>query len=329
MHIITLGESLIDLFPAETGRRLVEVSAFFPSPGGAPPNTAVAATRLGARTAFIGKVGDDPFGRYLVERLAAEGVDTAGVRFDDYARTTLAIIAMADENTPEFMFYRHPGADTRLRPDELDAGLLRSTRALHIGSVSLTDEPARSATYEAVRIAAAAGALIAFDVNHRPFLWASPAQALAQIEAMIPLTQVVKVNEGELQLVGGSARVEEAARAILAKGPELVIVTLGPRGSYFLTRQHRGFVPAFEVATVDAVGFGDAFMAAMLVQLTRPSDWRRQLAPDRLAAMMRYAAAAGAITAATKGVIPALPTAAQVDLFLSERAQAANPRHSI
>lgn len=329
MHIITLGESLIDLFPAEIGRRLVEVSAFFPSPGGAPPNTAVAAARLGARTAFIGKVGDDPFGRYLVESLAAEGVDTRGVRFDDYARTTLAIIAMVDENTPEFMFYRHPGADTRLRSDELDANLLRSTRALHIGSVSLTDEPARSATYEAVRIAAAAGALIAFDVNHRPFLWASPAQALAQIEAMIPLTQVVKVNEGELQLVGGSARVEEAALTILAKGPELVIVTLGPQGSYFQTRQHGGFVPAFEVVTVDAVGCGDAFMAAILVQLTRPSDWRSQLAPGRLAAMVRFAAAAGAITAASKGVIPALPTAAQVDRFLSERTQAAKCPDSI
>ncbi len=320
MHIITLGELLIDMFPAEVGRRLVEVSAFLPSPGGAPANTAVAATRLGAQTAFIGKVGDDLFGRYLAEALAAQGVDTRGVRFDDYARTTMAIIAMVDENTPEFMFYRNPGADTRLRPDELDADMLASTRALHIGSLSLTDEPARSATYEAVRLATAAGALISFDVNYRPRLWASPGQALAQIEAMIPLAQLVKVNEGELELVGGSAGVEAAARAILAKGPELVIVTLGPQGSYFQTRQHSGFVPAFEVVTVDAVGCGDAFMAGMLTQLTRTADWRSQLAPDRLAAMMRYAAAVGAITATQKGVIPALPTAAQVEAFLTARA---------
>ncbi len=319
MHLITLGESLIDLFPAEVGKRLVEVSAFLPSPGGAPANTAVAATRLGAETAFIGKVGDDLFGRHLVESLAAEGVDTRGVRFDDYARTTMAIIAMVDENTPEFMFYRNPGADTRLRPDELDADLLRSTRALHIGSLSLTDEPSRSATYEAVRIAAGAGAMISFDVNYRPRLWASPEQALAQIEAMIPLTQVVKVNEGELRLVGGSEEIEQAAREILDKGPELVIVTLGSQGSYFQTRNHTQFIPSFAVVTVDAVGCGDAFMAGMLVQLTRTPDWRSQLAPDHLAAMMRYAAAVGAITATKKGVIPALPTAAQVDQFLAAR----------
>ncbi len=160
MDLICLGELLIDMFPAELGRPHAEVSAFRPVAGGAPANVAVAARRLGARlSAFIGKVGDDPFGHFLVEVLAREGLETGGMRLDPDARTTLNIMAQPDANHYDCLFYRNPGADTRLRPDELDAALLRSTRAFHFGSLSLTDEPARSATVEAVKIAKAAGAL--------------------------------------------------------------------------------------------------------------------------------------------------------------------------
>ena len=125
MDLVCLGELLIDLFPAEIGRRLVEVSAFHPKPGGAPGNVAVAARRLGLTSAFIGKVGDDAFGHYLIATLAAEGVETHGIRLDDEARTPLAFIALPDPYHAEFVFYRNPGADTRLRPDELDEALLR------------------------------------------------------------------------------------------------------------------------------------------------------------------------------------------------------------
>ena len=134
MDLVCLGELLIDLFPAEVGRRLVEVSAFHPKPGGAPGNVAVAARRLGLTSAFIGKVGDDAFGHFLIATLAAEGVETRAIRLDDEARTTLAFIALPDPHHAEFVFYRNPGADTRLRPDELDEALLRHSRALHVGS---------------------------------------------------------------------------------------------------------------------------------------------------------------------------------------------------
>ncbi|HID86970.1 MAG TPA: carbohydrate kinase, partial [Anaerolineae bacterium] len=153
MDIVCLGELLVDMFPAELGRPLAQVSAFHPKPGGAPANVAVAAARLGAQSAFIGKLGDDAFGHHLADVLRQEGVDVRGVRFDQEARTTMAFIAMPDENTQEFVFYRNPGADTRLHPDDLDRSLLRETRALHFGSLSLTHEPSRSATMEAVEIA--------------------------------------------------------------------------------------------------------------------------------------------------------------------------------
>lgn len=319
MQIVTLGEILIDMFPAELGRPLSQVSAFHPKPGGAPANVAVAAHRLGAQTAFIGKVGDDAFGHHLRRVLAAEGVETRGMRVDDEARTTMAIIAMPDPDTAEFVFYRNPGADLRLRPDELDQDLLRRTRALHIGSLSLVDEPARSATLAAVRTARQHGALISFDVNYRPSLWPGPEAALAQIHALIPLVDLLKVNEVELALLAGEGETAVTLQTLLALGPTLCLLTRGKEGSYAQTAAQAITAPAFPITTVDATGCGDAFIAGVLFQLTQVADWRSQLAPDRLFAMLRFANAVGALTAQTQGVIPALPTAAQVQTFLNHQ----------
>ena len=218
MDLICLGELLIDMFPAELGRPHAEVSAFRPVPGGAPANAAVAARRLGAEAAFIGKVGDDPFGHFLVDVLAREGVETRGMRLDPEARTTMNLMAQPDANHYDCLFYRNPGADTRLRPDELDEALLRSTRAFHFGSLSLTDEPARSATVEAVKIAKAAGALISYDVNYRPTLWKSPEEAAAQARAMIRYADLVKVNEAELALLAGEGDITDDQRRAARHG---------------------------------------------------------------------------------------------------------------
>ena len=318
MDIVCLGELLIDMFPAELGRRLVEVSAFRPKPGGAPANVAVAATRLGAQSAFIGKVGDEAFGHHLADILRHEGVDARGMRFDDEARTGMAFIAMPDENTAEFVFYRNPGADMRLRADELDRALLQRTRAFHFGSISLGQEPSRGATLEAARIAREAGALISFDVNYRPTLWRSPEEAYEQVVAIIPHANLLKVNEVELALLAGSEDLDIASKTLLQMGPELCVVTLGPDGSYFRVAEGGEFVPPFKVQAVDAVGCGDAFVAGLLCQLVVGADWRAQLSIARMREILHYANAVGALTALKQGVIPALPTAVMVDEFLSQ-----------
>ncbi len=319
MDIVCLGELLVDMFPAEYGRRLAEVSAFLPKPGGAPANTAVAAARLGARSAFIGKVGDDAFGHHLVEVMRSSGVDTRGIRFDREARTTLAFIAKPDVNTQEFVFYRNPGADMRLRPDELDRELLQETQVLHFGSLSLGAEPIRSATWEAVNLARRGGALISFDVNYRPSLWESPEQALEQVRSMIPHVDLVKLNEVELQLLTGNQD-NAASRQLLEMGPRLVVVTLGPLGSYFAIAEGGEHVAPFQVEAVDATGCGDAFIAGLLWQLVASGDWRSRLTLDDLRSILRYANAVGALTATKVGVMPALPSAAQVAEFLSRAA---------
>ena len=326
MDILTLGEFLIDMFPGEIGTRMGEVECFHPKPGGAPANVAVAARRLGVETAFIGKVGDDLFGHFLKGVLTAEGVETRGLRFDPETRTTLAFIAMPDENSAEFVFYRNPGADQKLRPDELDQELIRQARTLHFGSLSLTDEPARSATYEAIRIAHQAGSLISYDVNYRPSLWKDPRQALEQAMNMLPMVDLLKINDGELALLTGQDRIYptdvkslgQAASDLLINGPKLIVVTLGKDGSYFQTASGGGYIPAFLVESIDAIGCGDAFVAGLLTQVLKKGNRLEELTVDQLFHVLRYANAVGALTSLKRGVIPALPTFREVAAFMEE-----------
>lgn len=319
MQILCLGELLIDMFPAEVGRGMTEVSSFRPKPGGAPANAAVAAARLGAQSGFIGKVGEDIFGRYLEGVLKQEGVDTRGMRFDTQARTTLVFIAMPDVNTAEFIFYRNPGADMLLSPEELDTALLQGTQCLHFGSLSLIDEPIRSATLRAIEIARAAGAMISFDVNYRPALWQSQEAARLRMLETIPQVDLVKVNDTELALLTGSDDLDPASRSLLRKGPKLCVVTLGAKGSFFQTGQDSEFIPGYEVETVDATGCGDAFIASLLFQLVKDGKMLADLSPARLSGALNYANAVGALTSLTQGVIPALPYAHQVEEFLGQR----------
>ncbi len=315
---------LIDMFPVEVGRRLVDVSAFRPMPGGAPANVAVAARRLGASSAFIGKVGDDAFGQLLIDTLRAEGVETRGMRVDPEVRTTLAFIAMPDATSAEFVFYRNPGADMMLRADELDEALLREARVLHFGSISLIAEPSRSATLRAIELAREAGALISFDVNYRPSLWPDPEAAVTIIRSALPLAHLIKVNEAEALLLAGSDDPTTAGEALISGETRACVITQGAEGSTFCVRQGAdrsvAFIPAFAVETVDAIGCGDAFMAGLLTSLTtgdEPGSPLERLNWLSLRHGVRYAAAVGALTALQRGVIPALPTAAQVAAFLN------------
>ena len=318
IDIVCLGEMLIDMFPAEIGRPLAAVSAFYPVPGGAPANVAIAAARLGARSAFIGKVGDDAFGHFLSETLAHQDVETRGMRFDSEARTGLNFHAQIDEHTATHLFYRNPGADMRLRPDELERPLLQEARAFDFGTISLMEQPVKDATLEALHIARNAGAMIAFDVNYRPSLWTDPSAARQLIEATLPSVDVLKINADELLLITGSTDLEAGTAHLLAAGLQLCVVTLGPRGSFYRCASGSGLAPGFTVKAIDATGSGDAFTATLLVQLvTGQESWHAQLQPARLQSILRRANAAGAITALRQGVLLALPDMKSLDSFLS------------
>ncbi|GAC1467298.1 MAG: carbohydrate kinase [Ktedonobacteraceae bacterium] len=313
IDVTCLGEALIDMFSVEVGRPLTEVSAFYPMPGGAPANVTVAVARLGASSAFIGKVGDDPFGRHLAATLAQQGVETRGMRFDEEARTGLNFHAQVDQNTATHLFYRNPSADMLLNSTELDGDLLRSTRVYYFGSISLIQEPSRGATQEALRIAREAGALIAFDVNYRPGLWSSAEAARTQMLAMLPHVNVLKLNEDEVVLLTGSSDLPTALKELEKLGPELCAVTLGPNGSAYQSRGKIGLVPPFKVEAIEPTGSGDAFMATLLVQLLGSDGaWRDRLASASMHDLLRRANAAGALTATKKGAFAGFPTIAAV-----------------
>ena len=324
MKIVTLGELILDMFAFETGKDFFSVSAFLPVAGGAPANVAVAAARLGVKSSFIGKVGEDPFGHRLEAVLKGYGVDTRGMRFDQRYRTTLNFMTLPDPHRTEMLFYRNPGADMFLEPAELDTALIEQASVYHFGSVSLAVEPCRSAALEGARLARKAGVLVSFDVNYRPSLWSGEARAEAEISAALPLVDIVKVNEAELRFITGSDDAETGCRSIVQRGPALCVATFGPRGSSWATRSGADTVPGFTVQAVDATGCGDAFMAAVLVRILAGlgdhAKSRRgaleSLETGLLSDAVRWANAAGAITARTKGVMNALPDTRAVESLI-------------
>lgn len=319
--VAALGEILIDFTSA--GVSSAGQALFERNPGGAPANVAVAIARLGGRSAFIGKTGKDLFGNFLEQTLRETGVDTCSLKSDPDYNTTLAFVSLSSNGEREFSFYRNPGADTRLSPDDLDKTLLESVTFLHIGSLSLTHEPSRSATLKAIRIVAEAGGIVSYDPNWRPSLWASQEEGLAAMKSLFPLSHLVKVSEEELSLLFGiqpddDTEIDRGAGMILETGAKMVCVTLGPRGVYYKTRKHSGFVPCESVKVVDTTGAGDSFVGGLLYRLSRLSKGVDPF--DRDADSIRddlvFANAVASLCVTRRGAIPALPNLAEVEVFL-------------
>ncbi len=315
MDIVCIGVAIMDMFPSEYGKHLTDVPYFIPAPGGAPANVAVAAAKLGASSAFIGKVGDDIFGRHLAKVYESHGVNVKGMQFDKTACTTMNLHAKPDEKTTEYLFYRKPGADTLLTPDELDCDLLKSCKILHFDSLNLTNEPTRSATMEAIKIVKDNGGTVSFDVNNREPVWESKQDAIDSILKIIALVDIVKLNDDELLLLTGSDNPEIAVTPLLTLGPQIVLLTMGSKGSWVFTRNEGIFVKAFKVNSVDTIGCGDAFVAGFL-SLYIKEKTQGDTEPEKLREFLIYANAVGALTATKKGVIPALPDKHEVNEFL-------------
>lgn len=318
MELVCMGVLIMDMFPAELNKRLVEVAAFKPTPGGAPANVAVAAARLGVGSAFIGKVGDDAFGHFLAEVMKNEGVETKGIRFDKKVRTTMNFHAKPEKGVIEYLFYRNPGADTTLMKDELDEELIVNAKVLHFDSLCFTDEPCKSTTLEAIEIARKAGVIVSFDVNYRPVLWAEPQDAVKCVFDTIGKVDILKMNEDELNLICPNMEVEEAVKYLLEKGPKLCLITLGGKGSYFMSKSGSGFVPTFDVEVVDTIGCGDAFIGGFLSRVIKENILLDTLEKDKLMEFVRYADTVAALTATRYGAFPALPKAEEVKKYLDK-----------
>lgn len=301
--IVAIGEVLIDL--TQKGTDELGVGQYAANPGGAPANLAVAAARLGAETAFIGKVGADAFGSYLRRVLEENGVDTTGMLTDAHEHTTLAVVSVDGTGERSFSFYRDPSADVNLRAEEIPAALLRDTRVLHFGSVSLTAEPARSATLYAAKTARENGCLVSYDPNYRESLWHSREEAVAQMKAALPLCDILKISDEELPLLTGTNDPAEGSRQLSDLGIRLIFVTLGADGAFYRMGEHTGSVPGIRVKVGDTNGAGDTFFGAALSKLVQEN--LDTLTPERLAEIAAFANKAASITTSRHGAIPAMP----------------------
>lgn len=314
--LVSLGESLIDFTPA--GVNELGMQLFSRNPGGAPANVLAMYAKLGGTTAFIGKVGQDAFGRFLLETMQSAGIDVSGVRQDAHVPTTLAFVQLDAAGERSFSFYRKPGADVMLQPSEVSTALVGGCSVFHFGGVSLTDEPCRSATLEAAKAARAAGALISYDPNYRPFLWPQKAQAAEQLRAALPLADLVKVSQEEMTLLTGETSLPAGAKALCEQGPAVAVITLGPKGAFYHTAQGGELLATYAAATVDTTGAGDAFWGALLWKLAHTYGCCTREALGRLPmehwhAAVQYANAAGSLTTTKKGAIPAMPTRQEIE----------------
>ena len=317
---ICLGEALIDFVALEKGVSLMEASGFEKKPGGAPANVAAGLARLGISVGFLGKVGDDPFGRFLADVLRDAGVDVSHLLFEASARTGLAFVALSPTGVPEFTFFRHPSADMLLRPEEIREDYFEGIKVFHFGSITLISQPSRWATMRAVEVAQRGGALISYDPNLRLSLWPSEEDARRGMSEALHLTDICKVSQEEVLFLTGQGEADGAG-ALQARGPSLVAVTRGPGGCALYNRQAAVEAPGHRVKVLDTTGAGDAFVAAMLFSLLELGLARAdlpRLEREQLQRVAAFANAAGALATTVRGAIPSLPTKRQVEAFLKQ-----------
>ena len=309
--VVALGELLIDF--TENGASGQGNALFEANPGGAPCNVLAMLKKLGRSCAFIGKVGDDMFGAQLRAVAEGAGICTDALAVDPRVRTTLAFVKTFENGDRDFSFYRSPGADMMLTPEEIPEDMVSAARVFHFGTLSLTHEPARSATQKAVALAKAAGAVISFDPNLRPPLWDSLEEAREQIAWGLAQCDVLKIADNELEFMTGETDFDKGAAILQARYPNIKLLnaTAGAEGSYSYYNGLRAFQPALKLGgAIETTGAGDTFCACVLnFVLENGLDSLNEFALSR---MLRFANAAAYLVTTKKGAIKAMPTREQV-----------------
>ena len=311
IDVVALGELLIDFTCVSTDAEGYPTMAAHP--GGAPANFLAALTKFGASTAFLGKVGTDALGKLLTGTLQKAGIETRGLIASDDVFTTLAFVTLDESGDREFSFSRKPGADTCITFEELDLSLVDEAKVLHFGTLSLTDEPARSATYQLVDYAKSTGKLITYDPNLRKPLWKDLEEAKKQMLWGLSKADVVKISDEEVQFLFGLG-VKEGAQYILEHYPvKLVFVTCGPEGCFFQNAAGQGMVPGMSgIKVVDTTGAGDIFGGSAVWKLLQLGGDPASIGPEALTDVVRFACTSAGLSTTRPGGISSVPDYATV-----------------
>jgi len=313
--VTAMGEMLIDFTlngQSDQGNNLFEAC-----PGGAPCNVLAMLNKLGRKTAFIGKVGEDQFGRLLRDTIDELGIETKGLLLDREIHTTLAFVHTFPDGDREFSFYRKPGADMMLSEEEVDYELIRQSKVFHFGTLSMTDEPVRSATKKALETAKASGCLITFDPNLRPPLWDSLDTAKEMMEYGFRYCDMLKISDNEIQFVTGKEDYDEGIRVLQEKYHiPLIFLTMGKEGSRAYYQDLRVEKKGFTVKAIETTGAGDTFCGcAIHGLLTHGMDGMNE---EVLGEILTYANAGAALITMKKGAIRSMPDPENITKMIKE-----------
>lgn len=303
--VVALGELLIDF-----ASRSVDAAGYptlAANPGGAPGNFLAALNAYGRKTAFLGKVGNDTFGHLLLKTLKDAGIETKGIVADDSVFTTLAFVTFDESGDRSFSFARKPGADTRLTWEEIDKSIMDEARVFHFGTLSLTDDPVRSATQKAVAYAREAGKLITCDPNLRLPLWNDPREAKEQMLWSLRQADVVKISDNEVEFLWDCTPEEGADKLLQEFGVSLAMVTLGPDGCLLKTKNASFRAMCPRVHPVDTTGAGDIFGGSAVARLLELDKAIPELTEEDLAYIGKFAVTAASLSTEATGGIPSIP----------------------
>ncbi len=315
--VVALGELLIDF--TENGTSVQGNPVYEANPGGAPCNVLSMLNRAGKKTAFIGKVGQDIFGKRLKAVLEETGIDVSNLIMDADVRTTLAFVETFADGDRDFSFYRNPGADMMLREEELDTDLLKNTRIFHFGTLSMTHEEVRNATKTAIRVAKENGALVSFDPNLREPLWKSLDEAKEQVAYGLSQCDILKISDNEIRWFTG----EEDFDAGIAKlrgeyDIPLIMLSMGKDGSRAYYKDLRVEVaPFLQENTIETTGAGDTFGGCCLYHVLKYG--LEHFDEAKLKEMLTFANAAASIITTRKGALRVMPTVDEVERLIEER----------
>ena len=315
--VVALGELLIDFTEnglSAQGNPLLEAN-----PGGAPGNVLSMLQNYGRKTAFIGKVGKDMFGRLLLEAVGSCGIDTKGILVDEVVHTTLAFVQTFEDGDRDFSFYRDPGADMMLTRDEVDTDLLKNTKVFHFGTLSSTHPGVREATRYAIDVAKEAGAVISFDPNLREPLWKSLDDARAEIEYGLGKCDLLKISDNEVEFMCGTSDYDEGARILDEKYHiPLILITMGKEGSRAYYKGMRvEAAPFLQENTIETTGAGDTFCATSIHTVLKYGI--DSLTEENLTELLTYANAAASLITTRKGALRVMPTLDEVKMLAGTR----------
>ena len=313
--VTALGELLIDFTEygmSEQGNPVLEAN-----PGGAPCNVLAMLSRLGKKTAFIGKVGNDMLGNQLESALLETGIDTTGLKRDDKTHTTLAFVHTREDGDREFSFCRNPGADVMLSEEDIEEELLENCRIFHFGSLSMTHDTSRRATIKAVSLAKKHGAVLSYDPNLREALWEDLEEARKQISFGLENCHILKISDNEVQWLTGESDYDKGIRSIQETYDiPLILLSMGKDGSRAYTKEIRAEQAAYlQSGTIETTGAGDTFCACVLNYILE-NGWKA-FSKEELEEMLRFANAAASIVTTRKGALRVMPQKEEVEALMS------------